>query len=1141
MALAVAMVACQAATPVDKTPVALGGATLSDMSFPDFVAGTDTAVAKTVTITGSHFKGTELKYTATSSNASVATATVTGSVVTVTPKGAGTATVTVIAAATADDEEGTQSLSFTVTVTGPAAPPANNPPTVRTISSVSLVVAETEPITLSEYFTDPEGEALTYTADSSNDAIATVTDPDANSMITITAVAAGRTTISITANDGTNAAVSQTFRVTVTDASVPDNNQPYRTAPLPDLTGLKVDVSPDPIDLSNHFEDDEDDKLDYTASPDDAGVVTVEVSGSMLTITVVAPGTTTINVNVADDANNQVRGSFNVTVVNQAPMVVAAEPTKFGPYLPGDTLTITVSEYFTDAEGDSLTYTAASDGETIATVTDPDDADSNITITAKAVGEAMITITADDGTSVTSHTLTVTVSAVPNVAPEVVGDGIPDQSLQLVVDETTMTESATKPLDVEEYFSDPDGTQPLEYSTDSDMVMVNGSTLTITASVAGTTEITVTARDGAASVQDTFTVTVSSPERPERTGPGLNLQTFSSPSADPMMIELGQYFEREVGYRASSDNPTAVEATVDGATLTLTPKAAGDAVVTVTPFNSGGDGAPLTFRVRVEPEPTTTPAPPTINSADPILDRTLVLGDDIQPMDISGHFRGEVTSYEAVSRAPATVVADVTDAGELTLTLLKHGSARVTVTARNSGGEVSDDFNVTVQAKPTTAENMMFEPVKVVAITQTDAAAVTGETNATPLIAAVQRYMLDNYITDPDGDDTELEFTTTTDDQKVVAVYDTPPANATTDGNNVDGVDVVAEGAKTVDDLNKAIESKKANVTLRGRKAGTAMITITATDEDKLVDTWTVMVTVASANTPPSVATSGTEIDAAPGTAATDGTEFPGGVTPAGTDNHRYHDFAILADTGRFLSTGGNAVKKLKVDLATLFIDPDVESNQRTTGDKWKFSAKSNNKDVVTAHLEPTNNVRKPDEHNVVITRVGSGEATITLEVTDSFDKSDTQEFDVRVNHAPMDQGGQDDPKTLEDATDPDIAQFRKLSDNVAAIANISINLTDYFSDKDTDDVLWCFGDKRGAVTDQLNVVITNTGDRALTVSADALQDDDIPSNGKRIAGVGYLDITCADRTSDDAENMETATATLTVEIVRSPDFSVNR
>ena len=1138
MALAVAMVACQAAV---KSPATIA----KEIGDLEFAAG---AGASKITLTG-YFDVTSPTYTAKSSNTSVATVSVSGAELTVTPIGAGSANVEV----TATGDEGTVSQTFKVTVTAPPPPPTNSPPTVRTISPVSLEVAETEPITLSEYFTDPEGNALTHTAISSDPAIATVTDPDANSMITITAVAAGRATITVTANDGTNAAVSQTFRVTVIDASVPDNNQPYRTAPLPDLTGLKVDVSPDPIDLSNHFEDDEDDKLDYTASPDDAGVVTVEVSGSMLTITVVAPGTTTINVNVADDANNQVRGSFNVTVVNQAPMVVDTEPTKFGPYLPGDTLTITVSEYFTDAEGDSLEYTAGSDDDTIAMATDPAAADSNITITAKAVGEAMITITADDGTSVTSHTLTVTVSAVPNVAPEVVGDGIPNQSLQLVVDETTMTESATETLDVEEYFSDSDGTQPLEYSTDSDMVMVNGSTLTITASVAGTTEITVTARDGAASVQDTFTVTVSSPERPERTGPGLNLQTFSSPSADPMMIELGQYFEREVGYRASSDNPTAVEATVDGATLTLTPKAAGDAVVTVTPFNSGGDGAPLTFRVRVEPEPTTTPAPPTINSADPILDRTLVLGDDIQPMDISGHFRGEVTSYEAVSRAPATVVADVTDAGELTLTLRKHGTARVTVTARNSGGEVSDDFNVTVQAKPTL--KMMFDDRNIVILpspwpptgvnldelqadpTDSDSAAIVAARAAFKNAAKI--YILPSYITDPDGEDGELTFEVTTSNPNVVAVYPTPEDDFT-----------VPESST----LSK-MTAKSNSITVYGRKADDTAITITVTakDEDELTEKWEFDVMVAASNTSPSVAAEGEGAatgDAEPGVEDDDGTQFPGAPSAIdATENHRYHEFAILEDTGRFLSTGGDAVKKLKVDLANLFIDPDVEMHQRTTADMWTFSAMSNDTDVVTVGLERTNS-RVPDERNVVITRVGSGDAVITLKVTDSFGESVTQEFNVKVNHAPMDQGDQADPMMLDNDADPEVAKFRKLSDAVAAIPSTTIDLANYFSDEDEGDELWCTGNKRGDVTKQLNVVIANdisAGTRILTVSAEALTGDDAPD--KRTPGRGYLDITCSDRTDSNGDDsvtaadkiIETAEATLIVEIVESPDFSVGR
>ena len=691
MALAVVMVACQGAV---KPPATVA----KEIGDIEFAAG---AGASKITLTG-YFEVTSPTYTAKSSNTSVATVSVSGAVLTVTPIGAGSANVEV----TATGDEGTVSQTFKVTVAKPDLPPANNPPTVRTISPVSLEVAETEPITLSEYFTDPEGNALTYTADSSNDAIATVTDPDANSMITITAVAAGRATITVTANDGTNAAVSQTFRVTVTDAEIPDNNQPYRTAPLPNLTGLKVGVSPDPIDLSNHFSDDEDDDLDYNASPVDDGVVTVDVSGSMLTITVVAPGTTTINVTVADDANNQVRGSFDVMVVNQAPMIVTNEPTRFGPYLPGDTLTITVSEYFTDAEGDSLTYTAASDDVTIATVTDPN-ADSNITITAAAVGEAMITITADDGESITSHMLTVTVSAVPNVPP-VISMEIPDQSLKLVVDEATMTESATTTLDLMDHFNDPDGGQ-LSYSTDSEMATVADSMLTITASVPGTTMITVTASDGAAQISDTFDVVVTSPEAPA-TSSELSDQNFDHDDMVARTFMLSSYFMRATGYAVDSDDPTVVMAAEADGVLTLTPVGAGRTVVTVTPSNSGGSGSAQTITVTVDPTPT-----PTATSELP--DQIFAHDDmDARMFTLSGYFSG-ATSYAVDSDDPTVVMAAEAD-GVLTLTPVGTGRAVVTVTPSNSSGSGSAQ-TITVTVDPTPVPTSI-KPLQAVT-TQTDA------------------------------------------------------------------------------------------------------------------------------------------------------------------------------------------------------------------------------------------------------------------------------------------------------------------------------------------------------------------------------------------------------------------------------------
>ena len=71
------------------------------------------------------------------------------------------------------------------------------------------------------YFMDPdEGDTLKYTAESSNTAAATVSEPDADSMITITAVNVGGATITITATDSHEASATATFMVAVTPQNV---------------------------------------------------------------------------------------------------------------------------------------------------------------------------------------------------------------------------------------------------------------------------------------------------------------------------------------------------------------------------------------------------------------------------------------------------------------------------------------------------------------------------------------------------------------------------------------------------------------------------------------------------------------------------------------------------------------------------------------------------------------------------------------------------------------------------------------------------------------------------------------------------------------------------------------------------------
>ena len=147
-----------------------------------------------------------LTVTAVSSSTAVATVSVAADYtsLTVTAHRRGTAAVTV----TADDGAGgTVADTFTVTV--------KSAPTVALlIDDVSLDADATLDISLSGVFDDPDGDALRFTTDSTNDTIANAVA--VGDTLTVTALAEGTATITVTARDGDGNQVSDTFEVTVT-------------------------------------------------------------------------------------------------------------------------------------------------------------------------------------------------------------------------------------------------------------------------------------------------------------------------------------------------------------------------------------------------------------------------------------------------------------------------------------------------------------------------------------------------------------------------------------------------------------------------------------------------------------------------------------------------------------------------------------------------------------------------------------------------------------------------------------------------------------------------------------------------------------------------------------------------------------
>ena len=113
--------------------------------------------------------------------------------------------------------------------------------------------------------------------------------------------------------------------------------------------------------------------------------------GSTVTVTALARGTATIAVSATDPGGLSATQSFQATVPNQAPEARDELPA-FDLDM-GFDAELVILPYFSDPDGDTLTYAAVTSDAAIATASA---SDSSITVTAVAPGSAMLTVTARD-------------------------------------------------------------------------------------------------------------------------------------------------------------------------------------------------------------------------------------------------------------------------------------------------------------------------------------------------------------------------------------------------------------------------------------------------------------------------------------------------------------------------------------------------------------------------------------------------------------------------------------------------------------------------------------------------------------------------------------------------------------------------
>ena len=465
----------------------------------------------------------------------------------------------------------------------PPAPPANRAPQpVGSLGTLTMSVGLSVSVDVSPNFRDPDGDALSYAASSSDAGV--VTASVVGSSVEVTGAMPGTATVTVTARDPGNLTATQQMGVTV-------NAPPELTDSIPPQTLAEGDTVT--VDLADHFTDADGDEISYEAATSDAAVATVSVDGSTATIVGVAAGSATLTVTARDDFGDSATQEVGVTVeeANQAPQVAEAIPAQ--EVLPDGSTTLDLSGHFTDPDGDEISYEAETSDADVATVSIDG---SNATITGVAAGTATLTFTASDpeGLSATQEAA-VTVNTPP------VPEGM--------IDTVTVTEGDAAMLVVSGYFSDADG-DALSYeatSSDDDIATTSAadSTVTINSHAAGTATITITATDprGASAMQEA-TVAVKTPPMPDSVPP-----THDMVVGNHVELDFSTFFTDEDGdeltYMAVTSDAAVATASVDGSVVTTT---AADAIedsvgtvvtLTVTATDPGGLSAEQEAMVRV--------------------------------------------------------------------------------------------------------------------------------------------------------------------------------------------------------------------------------------------------------------------------------------------------------------------------------------------------------------------------------------------------------------------------------------------------------------------------------------------------------------------------------------------------------------
>ena len=621
--------------------------------------------------------GDELAYRVWTSDDGVVEAVGMHGAVTVTAVGPGSALVTILAT---DGSGFVAEQSFTVLV------PNRAPFAVGEIANREVVVGDSVTVDVSGYFSEPDGQPLSYSA-ASDASVISVAVVDAT--VSVMPVAKASRTVTLTATDPGGLVAVQSFMVTV------PNRAPFAEGSVSEQTVEVGDTAS--MDISAYFGDLDGDPLTYAAESSDPVVLAVMVTDDMVSVMAVAKGAASVRVTATDNDGLTAVQSFMVTVPNRAPFAEGSVPEQTVEV--GDTASMDISAYFGDLDGDPLTYAAESSDPAVLAVMVTDDM---VSVMAVAKGAASVRVTATDTDGLTAtQSFAVTVpnrpALPPNRPPIVTRPPLPQQ---VAVGETFVTNLAV-------HFSDPEDDALTFSASSSDpetaVVEVKGNTLEVRMLDEGAADIQVTAVDTRGnSVIYEFRIS-SIPNDPSRRDPPVVIARLPDRTLAPggtLTADLGNYFHDpdprdRLSYQATSSNDAVATATISGSTLHVTAVAAGSAAVTVTATDPESLEASLSFEVTVEAQGSDNRRP---NVTEVIAFQNIRVQKD-WTLDLSGHFSdpdGDALTFTAASSSPANATAGASGT-ELTVTGVAEGTTTITVTATDGGGLFAkQSFDVTV-------------------------------------------------------------------------------------------------------------------------------------------------------------------------------------------------------------------------------------------------------------------------------------------------------------------------------------------------------------------------------------------------------------------------------------------------------------